>query len=825
MFEKNRAVQLLIDPSDGSILDANPAACEFYGYDRLRLRSMNVREINILPPEEIAEELARAAAEDRNLFQFRHRLASGEIREVEVHSSPVTVDGRSVLYSIVHDVTSRGEADAKYRRLVEQSLVGVYIIQEGFLSYVNPKMEQILGYSPGEMVGRIPVLDLVAPSDRPGAAERLGQLFRNEVATAGYSFSAIRKDGERVDVEVLGSRMEYEGRPAVIGTLLDVTERRRAEKLQAALYRIAEESAATHDIDSLYEAVHRIVGDLMDARNFFIAIVDYAADTLQFPYFKDEFDPPPSPVARKGTLTDYVLRGGQPLLVSPELFERLVAAGEVVPRGSPSVDWLGVPLKAGNRIIGAIVVQSYTESSRFSEREMDLLAFVSQHVVGAIESRRTAEEIKHLAFHDALTDLPNRLLFYDRLTLALAHAHRTGRGLAVMFLDLDRFKVINDSLGHTLGDQLLRSIAMRARNLLREGDTLARLGGDEFVFLLPDVNDPADAVKIAEKVLQSFKHPFETAGQELFITASAGVSLYPHDGDDVETLLKNADIAMYRAKENGRDNYQLYTPELNRRAQSRMSLESNLRSALRDGDFTLLYQPQTDMKTEEILGVEALVYWNRDGLLVAPSQFIPLAEETGLIVPLGHWVLRQACGQHRTWREEGIVPVRMSVNLSARQFLQADIVARIIATLEETQVEARWLDLEITESMAMDNAGQVLSTLRRLKRLGIHLTMDDFGTGYSSLGYLKNFPLDTLKIDRSFVMEMTLDPKDAAVVKAIISLAHGIGLRAIAEGVETEEQRELLLALGCDGFQGYLFSRPVTASRVAELLAAGKVAR
>ncbi len=819
---------VLVD-GDGRILYASPSHERVLGFPPGELEG--TRAFDLVHPEDFP---AQQAA-------FRERLASGRSSAVVqrlrhrdgswvwVESVGVPIPpgkgGAATVLVTGRDISERKRADAvsretgeKYRTLVEGSLAGVYIIQDGAFVYVNPRMAEIFGYAPEELIGTAAVA-LGAADERALLAETLTRRLEAGTDSIHYSFRGTRRDGAEIDVEVLCSRIEYGGRPAIAGTLLDVTERKRSEKLRSALYRIAAETAAAEDLPQVFAAVHRIVGELMDARNFYIALVDPATETIRFPYFVDAFDAPPPPAPLGRGMTDYLLRSGRPVLASPEEADRLARTGEVEMLGSPCVDWLGVPLRSGVKTIGAIVVQSYTPAARYGEREKELLTFVSQHVAAAIETRRAEDQIRHLAFHDALTDLPNRLLFNDRLTLAVAQAQREGERLGVMFLDVDRFKVINDSLGHTAGDELLRAIARRTTALLREGDTLARLGGDEFIVLLPAIAGVPDAVRVAEKILQSFRQPFLACGQDLYITASIGVSLYPFDGRDAETLIRNADIAMYRAKEQGRDNFQLYTAELNERAQARMKLENELRSGLRRNEFTLLYQPQVDLATGAVFGAEVLVYWQRPGCpLATPAEFIAIAEETGLILPLGAWVLRTACRQWREWEREGHPPVRLSINLSARQFEQQDLVMQVRDALAEFEIDPRWIDLEITESIAMDHADRVLATLTRLKRLGVNLTLDDFGTGYSSLAYIKRFPLDTLKIDRAFVRELRADGVDRAVVQAVIALGHGIGLRVIAEGVETEVQRAELAALGCDGFQGFLFSEPVSADDLPALV-------
>lgn len=431
--------------------------------------------------------------------------------------------------------------------------------------------------------------------------------------------------------------------------------------------------------------------------------------------------------------------------------------------------------------------------------------------------KQTEERLNYLASFDALTDLPNRTLFYDRLGQATARARWHKRWVAVLFLDLDRFKVINDTLGHAIGDLLLKAAAVRLTGSIREGDTVARLGGDEFVLILDDLAQPQDTSKVAQKILDALSDPFDLEGRELFITASIGIALWPEDGEDPETLLKNADIAMYRAKEQGRNACQLYSPALNAKASERLTLENALRHALEREELLLLYQPKVDLATGKIIGLEALVRWKHPQWgLVSPADFIPLAEETGLIVPIGEWVLWTACAQNKAWQEAGFPPIRIAVNLSARQFNKQNFAEMVARLLGEVGLDPQYLELELTESIIMKNAESTMTMLQELDAMGVELTVDDFGTGYSSLSYLKRFPVHTLKIDRSFVRNLTTDPEDVAIVTAIITLAHTLHLKVIAEAVETVEQLALLRSLECDQMQGYLFSRPLPSGEVAK---------
>jgi len=429
------------------------------------------------------------------------------------------------------------------------------------------------------------------------------------------------------------------------------------------------------------------------------------------------------------------------------------------------------------------------------------------------------ERIRHMAHHDALTDLPNRLLLYDRIGQLVARARRDRRMVAVLFIDLDRFKNVNDSLGHQIGDRLLQSVAERLTACTRESDTVARIGGDEFVVVVPDLNEQQDAGNVAQKVLEALSRPFRIFGHEVHITPSVGICAYPRDGEDVETLMRNADTAMYHAKGMGRNNYQFFTVEMNAAAQHRLALENDLRRALERSELTLHYQPQLDLQTGDIIGFEALARWRHpERGMVPPSQFIPVAEETGLIDRLGDWVLEQACAQAVEWQAAGFPHLQVAVNLSAHQFRREEAAESVARVLAQTGLPPARLELEITESVLIQHAEQVLAKFKVLNDMDVQLSLDDFGTGYSSLSYLKRFPIDKLKIDQSFVRDISTDPDDAAIVTAIIAMAHSLGLEVIAEGVETKEQLAFLKLLGCDKAQGYYFSKPLPAEEFLALL-------
>ena len=481
--------------------------------------------------------------------------------------------------------------------------------------------------------------------------------------------------------------------------------------------------------------------------------------------------------------------------------------------------WSTPILSHERKVLGTFALYANTVRSP-SPAETQLIELATPLAGIAIVHQLTEKRIRFMGDHDALTGLPNRTLLEDRLKQAMLYAQRYNRLVTVVFLDLDKFKLVNDSLGHSAGDELLKTVAQRMVECVRRTDTVVRLGGDEFVIILFDQPSDLDGVTpVLHKIQEAILRPIHLSGHTLHVTCSMGLATYPADGSDTDTLLSNADAAMYRAKELGRNSFQFYTSEMNNKVQGKLAMQDGLRNALINGEFLLLYQPQVDLQSGQIIGVEALIRWQHPELgMVSPIKFIPQAEETGLIVPIGDWVFHAACRQNKAWQDAGLPPITMSVNISARQFIERDLIDRVKHALQETGLEPRYLELELTESLIMQDLQQAISKMKALQSMGTSLSIDDFGTGYSSLAALKSFPIARLKIDQSFVRDLPDNENDKAIATAVISLGHKLNLKVIAEGVETEEQQTFLRENGCDEIQGHVFSKAVSAEEISLLL-------
>ncbi len=918
MFENNRAVQLLLDPSTGEIVDGNAAACEFYGYPREQLKSMRIWDINIAGEQTVRTELANAAERGRSYFVFRHMRANGEVRDVEVHSGPIEVQERRLLYSIIHDITDRHRAEQalqrseeKYRSIFEFAPVGIFqATLDGIIVTANATLAAMLGYDSSEqLLGRDIGTDVYFHHDE--RAELLRRYGPDGLPT-NYEMLWKRQDGSPVWIQLnahaLGSGR---GSMYIEGFVHEVTERKIAEEKLASVnaQRKAVLDAATR--------VSIIATDPAGTITVFNAgaerMLGYSADEMiGRRSLLDLHIPSEILVHSYGLRTDgseslkgfgvivhraategveerewtYAHKDGTPITVlvsvtairsddgsisgflhlGTDITER--KAAEQILRNqaaamTAAMDGIGIlneqlefsyanaalaklfgfvstePLLGRSlcdlyeppeqvRFVTAIVpivrqhgrwrgeAHGLRRDGTVFPQEVSLTSIAGGGIVCVVrditERTYAEEQIKHLAYHDALTALPNRLLFKDRLTVAIAQAQRNAQRLAVLFLDLDRFKFINDSLGHNVGDHLLQAVAKRVQASIRDSDTIARLGGDEFTLLLPNLLKSDDAAPIAEKVLEAIRQPFRMEEHEFYISTSIGISLYPEDGGDAETLIKNADTAMYQAKEVGRDNYQMFNAHVNARSLQRIAIEHGLHRALVSNELEVHYQPIFDLRNDRITGMEALLRWNSADLgSIPPATFIPIAEATGVMVPIGTWVLRTACAQAKAWHDAGFKNLTLAVNLSLTQLQAGDLVERVRQILQETGLPGRMLELEITESSAMQSPESSIRTLYDLKKLGIRISLDDFGTGHSSLSYLKRFPIDTLKIDQSFVRDINADPDTAAIVTAIIAMAHSLRLKVIAEGVELSEQAHFLRRYGCDQMQGYLIKPPVAA--------------
>ncbi len=789
LFERNLA-GVYRNTIDGAIVDCNDALAQMLGYEsREDLKAHMAGDLYFDPVERKAFIEKLRAEKTLTSIEICLRRKDGKpvwlVESVHLlggeNGEPEFIEGTLI------DITDRKmaenalrESERSYRLLVERMREGLaQVDNDGTFLFVNDRYCEMVGYSHDELIGRNADTLIAFPEDVELMHSK--SELRKQGISDQYEVRARRKDGTVIWLEIGGAPVRDADDNVVgsIGVHNDITERRRAEEAlreSEARYRLMAEnstdmiSRSTPEGTIVYasEASRRLLGyepAEITGRSVYEFVLDTDREEVRY-------------------LSRLLLESG------PMTFSYRVR------RKDGTVVWF----ETTSRAIGE------SDTGRIQE-----IISVSRDVS---ERKRAEEQIEFQAYHDALTGLPNRLLFRDRLTVALAHARRLKQPLAVMFLDLDRFKLVNDTLGHSLGDELLKGVAGRLRSALREEDSIARMGGDEFTLLLSDLESADDAVRVAQKLLETIAQPISLDGHELFITTSIGIALFPADGDNAEELLQNADNAMYRAKEAGRNSCQLCTPAMNSRALERLSLESSLRRALDRGEFLLHYQPQFHLATGHIVGIEALLRWNHPQHgVVEPARYIPIAEETRLIVPIGEWVLREACRQAKAWQSR-LPRLRMAVNLSPRQFQSTDLRKLIASALDESGLGAQFLELEITEGTAMQNTERTVATLKGLREMGMCISIDDFGTGHSALNYLRSFPIDSIKIDQTFVHEIETSQSARAIVSAVITMAHGLGLRVTAEGVETQTQMHYLREQGCEEVQGFLLGRPKAAGEL-----------
>jgi diguanylate cyclase (GGDEF)-like protein/PAS domain S-box-containing protein len=801
MFEAHPVPMWIVDRETMRFVAVNPAAIAHFGYSESAFMSMTLGDLHHADDfDSFAAQLARSEGEAGQgaagaAGVWRYRAKDGAAISADVSHHALHYSNRTGIFMLANDVTDRINAQAQARRSNEMLEAVIDNIpqrvfwkdrESRYLGCNNAFArdaglaynEQVIGKTDFELPWAM-LAEVVRADDE--------EVMITTVPKMHYERDVVMGDSLRTVVTSKMPLLDGEGETiGVLGSYHDVTDSKRAE-LALRLQSRA--------LDASVNAI--LITGVVNGAN----VIEYAN-----PAFKRITGYEPSEVIGRDCRFLHGADGDQEGLGA---IKRALSAN----------------------LEASVVVRNYRKDGALFWNQLFVAPVPNvhgqtTHHIGIINDvtdlMNYQEQLEYQANYDTLTRLPNRNLLRDRLQHAIETARRRETKIAIVFMDLDGFKNVNDSLGHSIGDRLLAVIAERLARSARSSDTVARHGGDEFVVVLPDLTDEAGLIAWMERTRAAISEPVMIDDTELYVGCSMGASLFPQDGDDAETVMKKADLAMYRAKDMGRNNYQFYQPEMNATVGARMNLERRLRRALRDGEFLLHYQPQVDMATQQIVGIEALVRWrDPEQGLVSPASFIPVAEESGLIGPLSEWVLREACRQNKAWQDAGLPPARVSVNLSARHFQQRDIANLVTSVLDETGLEPRYLELELTESAIMRNAEEAVMMLSELSALGIGIAIDDFGTGYSSLSYLKRFPVHRLKIDRSFVADIGSSGDDETITSAIIALAHSLELQVIAEGVETSAQHAFLRERDCDEMQGYLFSRPMPQEAIPGLLQQG----
>jgi diguanylate cyclase (GGDEF)-like protein/PAS domain S-box-containing protein len=800
---------------EGRIRSVNGAVEAVTGYRREDALGMHLADL--LTPESLDLNRRMTAAKlgggSGPSYEITVRTKDGSQKRLEVTSRLLFDSGAPAGVITVARPTRDRRALGSDLRLLKSVVVNAndaVLIAEakpgdplgGRIVYVNEAFTRMTGYSAGEAIGRTPRILLGPQTDR----DQLNHVRQALSNCAGVRVELInyRKDGSAywVDVNFVPITEETGQFTHWVAVQRETTHRRQAEELERDRNRVLEMVARNEPLEvvlaQLAQMVERQCPDLRCTLLLFHG---------------GELVPAAGAKLPGGALRDFRKLDVETLSSASEQSRYR----ELLPGPHMGANWTVPILSGAGAVLGAFALYCGV-TRKPAEAELDLIGKAGRLAAIAIEQRQLTNRLAHQAQHDPLTGLPNRALFEERLHGALAQARKHGWHTAVLFVDLDRFKQINDTLGHSVGDALLQQVARRLEDCLRKTDTLARMGGDEFTVLLSELPDYQYSQKVAQKLLDSLKAPFHVEGYELFVSASIGISTFPRDGADAATLERNADSAMYRAKSRGRNSFQMFMPEIGASALESLELENALRRALEHGELQLRYQPQTDIDGH-LTGLEALMVWNHPKLgVIPPAQFIPLAEECGLIIPLGDWALREACRQRAQWQRCWPGPAKVAVNVSVTQFTRAGFVDSVARALKETGLDPSLLELELTESVVMRDIKESAWQMEQLRHLGVSLSIDDFGTGYSSLSYLRMLPIHTLKIDQSFLREVDSDPNTVPLVRAIVALAHSLQLCVVAEGVESERQLEALRSVGCDRVQGYLIGEPVHAEQAAQLL-------
>jgi diguanylate cyclase (GGDEF)-like protein/PAS domain S-box-containing protein len=829
---------LLVDRKTMRFIDVNEAVCRNLGYSRDELLGMTTDAILPMTREELErsydEMIATGATQGMRSF---YRCKDGSALPFESRRRAMRSGDGWLIVATARNIRERIAQEEALRKSNERFDMAVRatndVIWDWDLAtdeiWWNENYTKVFGFS--RETGDHSIQSWyqgIHPDDQGRVIAGVHRVIGSGGENWSDEYRFHHQDGSWVHVLDRGQVIRGESGRAVrmIGAMADITSRKEAEERihnqamrQRLIAEFGQQAFASIDVEDVLKRAVELVSVALKADYCTVLELDREGKQLLLRAtagWPEELKLRPAVPIRPGGRLEFVLSHREPLIIDDLPKDGRFPESPLLKLGVRS--GIQVPIFGTAGTYGIFSSHSRAEA-HFGPDDASFLQSVANILAVAIERKNAQEHLERLAQFDSLTGLPNRQLFHDRLLKTLAHARRSGTPMAVLFIDLDRFKLVNDTQGHSAGDRLLQDVAVRLLQCVRAGDTVGRFGGDEFGAIVTDLAKPGDAGVVAQKVLDAIAQPFKLEAHDTYVSASIGITLFPADGDNPEALVMNADTAMYRAKEQGRNTYQYFTREMNERALARVRMEAALRRAIERKEFLLHYQPKVALSTRMICGFEALLRWQHpEKGLVLPGEFVSILEDAGLIVQVGEWVLQEVCSQIRSWEREGLPVKPITVNLSARQFQQKDFEANVRHVLREAQVDPALVEFELTESLLMSDPEGAARTLRGLKGSGVKISVDDFGTGYSSLAYLKRFPIDALKIDHSFVRDITTDPEDAMITLAIIGLAHNLKLKVVAEGVETQEQLELLASNGCDEIQGYRFSMPTTPEACAQML-------
>ena len=805
LFYANSTIGLIIDPITQQIVDCNKSAQNFYGYTRKKLLNMKISDINTMSSDAIQAEMKDAKEHKKNMFHFKHRLHDGTVRDVEVYSSPITLEEKEYLYSIVIDITQRVELQKREQFLQERLSFAMEGSNDGLWDwniqtneiFFSPRWKEILGYKDEELKNELSVWEeLVHPDDRKLSWIEFERFIASQNPQDRFSinFRMLHKDGHYVPIlsrakKVFSSQNEAE---RLVGTHVDMTELMQSRDKLKLLLESLSVGVIVHAPDTSV-IMHNPKAN---------EILGLSTEQLQ---------------GVKAIDPQWHFIDGDRNILSPAQYpvNKIIATKEKISNlligikhpDNSKTTWVyvnGFPVLNNKNEIVEVIINFIDITELLSSQD---------------ELKDQKNILEYQAHHDALTGLPNRILFNDRLEQAIVNAKRNKTKIALLFIDLDHFKEINDSLGHSFGDDILKIVSKRLLEATRDNDSIARLGGDEFTVILEELTQVQDASLIANKIIDALSQAIVVDEKTFYVSCSIGVSIYPDDGVTSENLLKYADSAMYKAKDEGRNNFQYYSAHMTELAFERVVMEASLREAIKKEQFIVYYQPQVNGATDMLIGLEALVRWQHPSMgLVSPAKFIPLAESTGLIVELDRYMMRTAMTQLSKWYKGGYNPGVLAMNLAIKQLKQKDFIQMLQNLIKETECKPEWLELEVTESQIMTNPDEAVKVLKQISSMGIELAIDDFGTGYSSLAYLKKLPINKLKIDQAFARGLPHNEEDVGIAKAVIALAQSLNLKIIAEGVETKEQKDFLVANGCENIQGYFYSKPIPALEIEKML-------